>query len=80
MEGRRPGESGGARGPPTGPPLLMNMAQGPAAAPGKVLVVDDTPLNRVVLGSMLRRAGLDVVEAANGAEALEKVLTCLRRL
>ncbi len=38
-----------------------------------MLVVDDTPLNRVVLGGMVRRAGLDVVEAANGAEALEKV-------
>ncbi|HEY1485862.1 MAG TPA: fused response regulator/phosphatase [Micromonosporaceae bacterium] len=36
----------------------------------RVLVVDDTPSKRYVLGSWLRRAGYAVTEAATGAEAL----------
>ncbi|WP_256103538.1 fused response regulator/phosphatase [Streptomyces sp. ODS05-4] len=38
--------------------------------PALVLVVDDNPTNRYVLGTTLRRAGHRVVEAADGAEAL----------
>jgi CheY-like chemotaxis protein len=46
------------------------------AAPGAVLVVDDVPLNRAILGRMVCKAtGRKVVEAANGAEAL-KLVTC----
>lgn len=33
------------------------------------------PLPQLVLGHMVRKAGLEVVEAANGAEALEKICT-----
>jgi CheY-like chemotaxis protein len=40
---------------------------------GTVLVVDDQRVNRAVLGRMVRKAGLDVVEAANGAECLDQV-------
>lgn len=39
----------------------------------KVMLVDDVRVNRVVIGSMLRRAGMDVVEACNGVECLNQV-------
>lgn len=42
-------------------------------APGHVLVVDDVEAHRYVVASVLRRAGFEVVEAATGREALEKV-------
>ncbi|MEU6484473.1 fused response regulator/phosphatase [Streptomyces sp. NPDC046887] len=38
--------------------------------PALVLVVDDNPTNRYVLGTTLRRAGHQVVEAADGTEGL----------
>lgn len=41
--------------------------------PPRVLVVDDVEAHRYVMGSWLRRAGFDVLEAATGAEALAKV-------
>ncbi|GII60452.1 hypothetical protein Skr01_05370 [Sphaerisporangium krabiense] len=41
--------------------------------PGTILVVDDTPTKRYILGSWLRRAGHDVVEATCGEEALRLV-------
>lgn len=37
----------------------------------KVLVVDDTPTNRILSASLLRRAGFNVEEAINGSEAVE---------
>ena len=37
---------------------------------GRILVVDDDPLNRAILGRGLEREGHDVVTAADGAEAL----------
>lgn len=40
---------------------------------GRVLVVDDSDLNRLVLGDMLTRFGMTVSIARNGLEALEKV-------
>jgi CheY-like chemotaxis protein len=43
-----------------------------APARGLVLVVDDEPLNVLLLESMLRREGYAVVVAANGAEAVER--------
>lgn len=48
-------------------------ADGPAAYPDRVytvLVADDDPTVRQVLGDYLRRAGLDVVAVADGASAL----------
>ena len=38
-------------------------------APGIVLVVDDSPMSREVVAHALWRAGLTVVEAADGARA-----------
>ncbi|MBB6210898.1 ATP-binding protein [Novispirillum itersonii] len=40
---------------------------------GRILIVDDSDLNRMVLGDMLERFGLAVTTANNGLEALEKV-------
>jgi adenylate cyclase len=39
----------------------------------KILVVDDTPVNVKLLADLLTVKGYDVVTAANGAEALERV-------
>ncbi|MEW2548276.1 fused response regulator/phosphatase [Streptomyces sp. NPDC047002] len=44
--------------------------------PALVLVVDDNPTNRYVLGTTLRRAGHRVVEAADGAEGLAVLAAC----
>ncbi len=41
-------------------------------AASRVLVVDDSDLNRLVIGDMLQGLGLTVETAANGAEAVEK--------
>jgi signal transduction histidine kinase/DNA-binding response OmpR family regulator len=41
-------------------------------ADSRVLVVDDSDLNRLVIGDMLQGLGLTVETAANGAEAVEK--------
>ena len=40
--------------------------------PARVLVTDDTPANRQLVGLVLRKAGLQVDEAENGAVAVEK--------
>jgi PAS domain S-box-containing protein len=37
----------------------------------RILAAEDTPVNRLVLSAMLQQAGLDVVMAGDGAEALE---------
>lgn len=41
----------------------------------KILAVDDTPVNLRVLEAMLTPRGYDVITAASGAEALEKIRT-----
>jgi two-component system, chemotaxis family, chemotaxis protein CheY len=41
----------------------------------RVLVVDDAATVRMYHGSLLREAGFEVAEAANGVEALEAALT-----
>jgi len=48
----------------------LNDAATPA---GTVLVVEDTLVNRIIALEMLRSLGLDVVEAENGVEALDRL-------
>ncbi|HZE01096.1 MAG TPA: fused response regulator/phosphatase [Pseudonocardiaceae bacterium] len=50
-------------------------ANGPVTQeiPAVILVVDDTPANRYISSSWLRRHGHQVIEAATGAEALAKL-------
>ena len=43
----------------------------PALLSGKVLVVEDHPVNRLIAREMLRSLGINVVEASDGSEALE---------
>jgi two-component system chemotaxis response regulator CheY len=37
------------------------------------LVIDDSRTTRIIIGSILREVGLDVLEAGNGLEALEQL-------
>ena len=37
------------------------------------LVIDDSRTTRMIIGNILREIGLDVLEAANGLEALEQM-------
>jgi len=39
----------------------------------KVLIVDDNPASRELLLAVLKRLSYDILEACNGAEALEKI-------
>ncbi|MBF0501732.1 MAG: response regulator [Candidatus Riflebacteria bacterium] len=41
----------------------------------KILIVDDSPSIRQMVGNTLREAGYEVVEAADGKEALNKLRT-----
>lgn len=43
--------------------------------PARILITDDTPANRQLAGLVLRKAGLTVDEAENGAIAVEKAST-----
>ena len=46
----------------------------PSKRPNRILIVDDSPVNLMVLGAMLSRLGFtDVVKAENGREALERL-------
>jgi class 3 adenylate cyclase len=45
----------------------------PKAAPGRILVVDDVATNRDVLARRLERRGHETAQAADGAEALERL-------
>jgi signal transduction histidine kinase/CheY-like chemotaxis protein len=45
----------------------------PNAPSGTVLIVEDNPVNRLIALQMLRSLQLEVVEAENGAEALEQL-------
>lgn len=40
----------------------------------KILVVDDSGVNRTLLATMLRKAGFEITEARSGEEALQRVL------
>lgn len=56
------------------PPLDLDAAMAaPAAAALHVLVVDDNPVNRTVVASMLERGGHRVTLVGNGEEAIEAV-------
>jgi two-component system chemotaxis response regulator CheY len=39
----------------------------------RALVIDDSRAVRIIIGKILREIGMDVVEAADGAEALEQL-------
>ena len=59
-----------------GPANISGDSSGPdASANWVVLVVDDVATNRLVVSSMLTRAGHRVIEAENGLEALEVLKT-----
>ena len=59
---------------PSAEPEVQAPAERLAYAPKRVLVVDDSAVNRTVLKALLSRCGVsDVVMAANGREALEKL-------
>jgi CheY-like chemotaxis protein len=50
-------------------PRVVHLAPGQATK--KILVVDDSLENRLVLSALLQQVGLEVLEAADGLEALE---------
>src|SRR5204862_2714783 len=45
----------------------------PAVPPGRVLVVDDSRMNRLTLARLLEQLGHAVVEAEDGREALDRL-------
>src|SRR5581483_12030476 len=49
----------------------MTHTVAPPAAPPSVVVIDDTEGNRYVVSRLLRAAGMQVAEAANGHQGLE---------
>jgi len=58
------------------PPALLT-AQGSeshgACAGGRILLVEDNPVNQSVIEAMLRSLGFDVITAVDGAQAVEQV-------
>jgi signal transduction histidine kinase/CheY-like chemotaxis protein len=65
------------RDPSTSPPSIIDSAlgglDGPATLEGTVLVVEDNPVNRIIALEMLQSLGLDVIEADDGAQALDRL-------
>ncbi len=61
------------------PPLLTDSAMGgldePMGLSGTVLLVEDNPVNLLIALEMLQSLGLDVIEAEDGAQALEQLAT-----
>ncbi len=59
------------------PPLLTDSAMGgldePLGLVGTVLLVEDNPVNMLIALEMLQSLGLDVIEAEDGAQALEQL-------
>ena len=56
-----------------GEPQLRSAQAGAEIRPLKVLVADDSPINRRVVTELLRQSGHRCVEAVNGREAVEAV-------
>lgn len=59
-------------------PAVPGAAAGVTAAPlptlgGRVLLVDDSPVNLLVASTMLARCGVEVVPAEHGEQALERL-------
>ena len=59
------------------PPVLTDSAMGgldePTDLAGTVLLVEDNPVNLLIALEMLQSLGLDVIEAEDGAQALEQL-------
>lgn len=55
----------------TGDPMTGDPSSAAALGPGRVLVVDDDPMNRLLLRRALEREGLTVEVAVDGGEAWE---------
>jgi CheY-like chemotaxis protein len=59
------------------PPVLTDSAMGgldePSELSGTVLLVEDNPVNLLIAIEMLQSLGLDVIEAEDGAQALEQI-------
>jgi signal transduction histidine kinase/CheY-like chemotaxis protein len=55
-----------------GPPVAPSPASERLAMTGRVLLVDDNPVNQVMTQAMLERLGLAVVVAGDGQEALRR--------
>jgi two-component system sensor histidine kinase RpfC len=53
-------------------PSLLNNVQQKIGTKIKILIAEDTKVNRLVLGEMLTKAGFDVVLVESGESALEK--------
>lgn len=69
LEERRFDEAAVSPDPPAAPESAPSK---PAAGPA-VLIVDDEPVNLLVLRTFLSRAGYTVIEATNGPDALKRV-------
>lgn len=59
--------------PPAGRSAAAPPAAPGAALHGRVLLVEDNPVNRVIASEMLRRLGLEVEEVENGLLAIESL-------
>jgi len=55
--------------PELAPPQLVDIGTTPLT----ILVADDNPVNRQVIGGMLRASGIGLIEAENGKDALDKL-------
>lgn len=61
---------------PAAPVPVVPASESAAAAPKRILIVDDQKMNLVVLKAMLKKLGVtDVVTAMNGKEALELLIS-----
>jgi light-regulated signal transduction histidine kinase (bacteriophytochrome)/CheY-like chemotaxis protein/HPt (histidine-containing phosphotransfer) domain-containing protein len=58
-----------------GPPAPTEGGAVPTIVPRRILVVDDNPMNQIVVDGLLRRDGHDVTLSANGVEALASFRT-----